>query len=70
MLAERSESDGRATTTWHECPLCHQVRMTSEPVNPRADSLTADSANDTLLDDDDSLSPHDSFIDNHPYAIA
>ncbi len=30
MVVDRCESSDHATTTWHQCPLCKQVRLTSE----------------------------------------
>lgn len=31
MMLERCESSSHATTSWHRCPVCKQVRMTSDP---------------------------------------
>lgn len=33
MALERTESSNHAMTSWHQCPLCKQVRMTSDPVS-------------------------------------
>jgi hypothetical protein len=32
MVLDRCESSEHATTCWHQCPLCKQVRLTSDPV--------------------------------------
>jgi len=29
MTIDRCESSGKATTCWHQCPVCRQVRLTS-----------------------------------------
>lgn len=31
MVVDRQESSDQVTTCWHLCPLCKQVRLTSEP---------------------------------------
>lgn len=31
MVLDRCESSDHATTCWHQCPVCKQVRMTSDP---------------------------------------
>lgn len=36
MVVDRCESSEYATTCWYQCPLCKQVRLTSDPVTTRA----------------------------------
>lgn len=31
MILDHCESSEHATTCWHQCPVCKQVRMTSDP---------------------------------------
>ncbi|MFK7854444.1 MAG: hypothetical protein AB8B79_10040 [Granulosicoccus sp.] len=33
MVVDHCESSQYATTCWHHCPLCKQVRLTSEETN-------------------------------------
>lgn len=39
MVLERTESSGHAMTSWHQCPLCKQVRMTSDPVSASSERI-------------------------------
>ena len=47
MVLERTESSHHAMTSWHQCPLCKQVRMTSDPV-----SAGSECTNRAYLNDD------------------
>lgn len=49
MVVDHRESGGRATASWHSCPLCNTRRLMSEPdqhVGQRAEGEELD------LDDD------------------
>ena len=48
MVTEHCESGSSATTCWHSCPLCRQVRLTSEPDVPTAiaDAAEVEAATD------------------------
>jgi len=49
MVVDRCESSEHATTCWHQCPLCKQVRLTSEraPASARHASSVARQAEDS-----------------------
>lgn len=49
MVVSRRESSGNATTSWHQCPLCKQVRLTSE----KEVHHSLDSASHIAQSDDD-----------------
>ena len=49
MVISRKESSGNTTSSWHECPLCKQVRLTSEKAPRRSVDVTGGMAR---LDDD------------------
>ena len=40
MVVSRKETSGNTTSSWHECPLCKQVRLTSEKTPRRSVNVT------------------------------
>lgn len=62
MMLERCESSTHATTSWHRCPVCRQVRMTSDP-----QSASRSHAVTTLKDEDRvyATEPDSLLVDTH-----
>lgn len=50
MVVDRCESSEQVTTCWHQCPLCKQVRLTSE-----RDSSLPEHAGDVAFHADDDI---------------
>ena len=40
MVVSRKETSGTTTSSWHSCPLCKQVRLTSEKAPRRSVDVT------------------------------
>ncbi len=60
MVVSRRESSGNSTTRWHQCPLCKQVRLTSEKqamLSPDAASLMTHSDDDIAYPVDTEVQP-------------
>lgn len=58
MVTEHCESGASATTCWHSCPLCRQVRLTSEPDVPTA-LVVADAADvEASADEEERVGMH------------
>lgn len=56
MIVDHWESSNQATTRWHHCPLCKQVRLTSErdhclqsPADPSMADAMAEAVEDEQL---------------------
>lgn len=63
MLLDRCESSNHATTCWHRCPVCKQVRMTSDP-QAVSSSLTVSARKDDdhgFAAEQDSLQPESQY---------
>ena len=56
MVIDHTETEGHACTHWHRCPLCHKVRLVSQPDDP-FDKRYARSR-DTVTADETYLEPH------------
>ncbi len=66
MILDRCESSEHAITCWHQCPVCKQVRMTSDPKVGKA-SLSMS----TRKDDDSGYSAEPDMFQpesNHGFA--
>lgn len=55
MVVSRKETSGNSTSSWHECPLCKQVRLTSEKTPRRSVNVTGG----IIHSDDDAAYPVD-----------
>lgn len=65
MVVNRRESSGNTTTSWHQCPVCKQVRLTSEKeVNHALDtaSYIAQSDDDVAYTVDNEVQPRMAYL--------
>ncbi len=66
MILDHSESSQHAITSWHQCPVCKQVRMTSDPKAGKASLAVS-----TRKDEDSRYSAEPDVLQpesNHGYA--